>query len=794
MAPRWRKVIRDLSSHRFRTLLVVVSIAIGMFAVGVVLGTRQVLIREFEVDHAASVPRNVSYRTSDFGDDVVRRAERAEGVAAAQAQRSVTLRYRRGAGETDRTLAVQAFMDYDHIAVEKVVTTGEGRWPPGPGEIVLERSVLGAGDYVIGDTLEIERADGETLELRVTGFAHDINAVPAQFVGYETGYVAFGTLSDLGEPEKYNRLSLAFSEPDISWVDASRLATRLREDVLESRGVRVLYTDVPEPGSHFLGDIFKAVSLLLLALGVLSLGLSAFLVVNTVSALMAQQVRQVGIMKAIGGSAGQVETLYVVTVAVYGALAVAIGLPAAAAGSRWFTDFAARILNFRVADHTLPGWVVAVEVAVGLLVPLLAAASPVRRGARMSVVRALNATGMTGTTFGHGLADRVLGAIRGLPRPVALSLRNTFLRKGRLALTLATLTLASGVVMSVFSVQASIGRTVGELESWWRYEAQFVFATPQKAAALEAEARDVPGVVGTESWLTYPATLTKADGTEDESFGIVGLDPATDFIAPRLVEGRWLAAGDTDAIVVNTDAQNVDAALGLGQTVTLSVRGEERRWRVVGVIKGQLGGPTIYCSADVLTDLVGDAGVTRLLVRGADDSPEAQRRLLDAVETRLNDAGYPVSGARTRSGLADQLSSQLGILVTFLVIMAAILASVGVIGLTGTMTINVLESTREIGVMRATGAQHGAIYQIFVTEGAAVGAIAWAAGALLAYPMSLGLVRALTGAIGLPLSYAFSWPGVGAWLALMLVISAVASILPAFRASQVSVRDAIAYE
>jgi putative ABC transport system permease protein len=55
--------------------------------------------------------------------------------------------------------------------------------------------------------------------------------------------------------------------------------------------------------------------------------------------------------------------------------------------------------------------------------------------------------------------------------------------------------------------------------------------------------------------------------------------------------------------------------------------------------------------------------------------------------------------------------------VTFLAIMGVILSAVGVIGLTGTMTINVLESTREIGVMRAIGASHGSIYQIFVTEG-----------------------------------------------------------------------------
>ena len=96
----------------------------------------------------------------------------------------------------------------------------------------------------------------------------------------------------------------------------------MREKELGAAGVQALQTSVPEPGSHFLGDIFKAVSLLLLALGVLSLALSGFLVITTVSALMSQQIRQIGIMKAVGARWGQVMRMYLATVALYGVLAV----------------------------------------------------------------------------------------------------------------------------------------------------------------------------------------------------------------------------------------------------------------------------------------------------------------------------------------------------------------------------------------------------------------------------------------------------------------------------------------
>jgi putative ABC transport system permease protein len=140
------------------------------------------------------------------------------------------------------------------------------------------------------------------------------------------------------------------------------------------------------------------------------------------------------------------------------------------------------------------------------------------------------------------------------------------------------------------------------------------------------------------------------------------------------------------------------------------------------------------------------------------------------------------------------IEDSLGIIVVFLVILAGLLVAVGGIGLSGTMSINVLESTREIGVMRAVGASHGSIFRVFVTEGFVIGMLSWGGGVVLSFPMSWALVQLLQGAIGVPLTYAFSWQAVGLWLVVVSAISAAASLLPAYRASQVSVRDAIAYE
>ncbi len=691
------------------------------------------------------------------------------------------------------TMQVWALPDFTSIEVAKISREEVTSWPPGAGEIVLEKSVQQVERFSIGETITVETETGSRAELRVVGFAHDINAVPAMFSDMVVGYVSMGTLSMLKEPDKLNYLALKL-DPALSQAAASRIAIDVREKELGAASVQALQTSVPEPGSHFLGDIFKAVSLLLLALGVLSLALSGFLVITTISALMSQQIRQIGIMKAVGARWGQVMRMYLATVALYGVLAVLLGVPIALWAGRWFIGYAAGLLNFRINDWNPPAYVIAMEIAVGLLVPLLAAVLPVRRGARTSVVSALNATGIS-PNFGHGLIDRGLGMIRGLPRPVALSLRNTFLRKGRLVLTLTTLILASAVVMGVLSVRASTLRTVEDIGAFWIYDAQVFFGQPEPGVDLEREAKRVAGVTEVETRLNASASLKRPDGSENQGILAIGLPPDSKFVNPTISAGRWLDPDDDKAVVINADVLKDLPDLSLGDSIRLKIRGKEDDWKVVGIATGQMKGPIIFFDRDALDSSMGvNGGVTRVLVKTQVHTDQEQQRVANDLEKRLDKAGFAVSGAETQIAWKNGIASQLGILVTFLVIMAAILSIVGVIGLTGTMTINVLESTREIGVMRSIGASHGSIFGIFITEGVVVALMAWGAGALLAWPLSVWLVDALGGAMSLPLAYEYSWGGVFLWLVSVVVIAVVSSLLPAWNASRVSVRDAISYE
>ena len=132
--------------------------------------------------------------------------------------------------------------------------------------------------------------------------------------------------------------------------------------------------------------------------------------------------------------------------------------------------------------------------------------------------------------------------------------------------------------------------------------------------------------------------------------------------------------------------------------------------------------------------------------------------------------------------------------VTMLLAASVLLALIGGLGLASLMTVNVLERTRELGVMKAVGAVPAVILKVIVAEGVLIAATSW----LLALLLSLPLTRAvglLAGHVfGAPLPFTVSILAAAAWLGLVLVIAVAASAAPALRAARLVVREALAYE
>ena len=128
-------------------------------------------------------------------------------------------------------------------------------------------------------------------------------------------------------------------------------------------------------------------------------------------------------------------------------------------------------------------------------------------------------------------------------------------------------------------------------------------------------------------------------------------------------------------------------------------------------------------------------------------------------------------------------------------VMAVLIAIVGGLGLMSTMSINVMERTREIGVMRSIGASNRAIQAIVIVEGIVIGLVSWAISILVSLPLTGVLTVGVGMAIlNIPMPPSYDASGILVWLIFTLFLSFVSSSLPAARASRLTVRDTLAYE
>jgi putative ABC transport system permease protein len=795
LSPRWRKVLRDLWGNKARTVLVVLSIAVGVFAVGMIAGSQSVFSRGLNDTWASANPPSAVLYTMPFDDEFLWTVRNMPEVEEADGRRSMYLRFKADPqAEQWRDIQLYTYPDYDDIRVQEVWPE-RGAWPPPEKEVLIERSSLAWMGVQEGDTILVEAPNGKLRELPIAGTAHDIGQMDASWNDFAVGYIAVETLEWFGVPRSFDDLNIVVSGDKTDLDQINRVAQEVRERV-EKSGRTVYGTWIPTPGQHPAEEVVQPMILLLGALGLLSLLLSGFLVVNTLQALLAQQIRQIGIMKAVGGRNGQIMGVYYIMVLIYSLLALAIAIPLGALGAQAMVNYMANLLNFDLEGLSIPLAVLGLEIGVGLVVPLLAALYPILAGVRVPAREAMSDYGLSSTHFGQGLLDRLLERVRGLSRPMLLSLRNTFRRKGRLALTLATLTLGGAIFMAVFSVRASLLLTLEDMFEYVDYDALVGFRRGYRIEQIERGALEVPGVVAAEAWRFGNTRRVRPDDTESDTIWLRAPRADSGLVNPTVVKGRWLLAEDESAVVINTQLLKDESDVKLGDDIVLKVDGDETTWRVVGIIKGTPPIPMVYVNLPYYSQIEGGVGRAGVVFAKTEQHDTAyQERVAKAMEEHFESFGFQVDWRQTSNSERARSEAQFNVLIMFLLIMAVLLAVVGGIGLMGTMSLNVLERTREIGVMRAIGASDGAVLQIVIVEGLLIGALSWLVGAALALPLG----KALSDIVGYSimqaeLSYTYSVEGVGLWLALVLILAALASFWPARNASRVTVRDVLAYE
>ena len=802
MSVIWQKVWFDLWGNKVRTLLAVLSIAAGVFAVGAIFGMGDQLLTGMDQSHQAVFPSHINVFLSDRIDrDTAIYLKRVEGVKDIEVLNQATVRYKINPEDEWERGALVMRDDYEDQTYD-IVQLKEGQWPEKDG-IGIERLSSQYYGIDIGDKVifELEKTDRA---LPITGKIRHPFVPPPQFGGDASFFVDAEGLERFGIPEGEFSQLLVRVEP-YSLELAKDVASEIK-DRLAKQNIGVAATFHQDPEEHWGRMFVEGITWVMQILAVVSLFASVVLVLNTLMALITQQTSQIGILKAIGGTTGTVLKVYLAGVLVYGLLALLISLPLGAflafGLSKWFLN----LFNIDYEVFQFSNRAVTFQVIAAIAAPLIAALWPVLKGATITVQEAIASYGLGGD-FGSSWLDRAVERIgqRFLPSHYAVALGNMFRRKGRLVLAQLVLVTAGAMFLIIMSLSSSIAFTLDSEFKRRGYDATIYFEGRERIDRVVAMAQSVDGVEKAEVWFTQSASiLREGQRTKEAGLGgeINGVPIGSDMYKPLIVGGRWLQPGDEhERVIVMGKETADDNDIKLGDVVTLDL-GElgDEDWQVVGFYRVIFGGgfatDTIYAPQDAVFAAAkkynqGGRLFVRTRFHGKDYVEAATNQLRDLYRERNMEVFYNQTAHEERQ-FAD---SQFSITLNMLLALAVIVALVGGIGLMGSLSISVVERTREIGVMRAIGARSGTMMGMFVMEGVLQGLLSWA----IAVPISFVLGKPMANALGqavfdVNLDYAYNFEAVIVWLVTILIISTLASILPARNAIVISVRESLAYE
>src|SRR5689334_1757951 len=633
MTTLWKKAFRDFWQERARTVLVVLAIALGISAFAAVLSSYAILTRELDQGYLATNPASAVLRVDSIDNDLVKAILQNPEVSDAEPRRTISGQMKSGPVQW-RNLILFVVEDYGNIRVSKLVPE-RGAWPPATGEMLIERDAFQVARTSVGDAVTVKTANGVEQPLVISGSVHDVGQAQARMENIVYGYINLATLVQLGEEPRFDQLNILVAQNRFDEDHIRRVAADV-ERLIRSRGHDVRRVEIPSPGKHPHSDLMGILLLAMSSFGLFVLVLSGILVINLLTAMMASQVRQIGVMKAIGGTRGQVMRIYFGQALFLGIAAVIVSIPLGIIGSRALCRYLAMFLNFDINSFAVPVWVYVLVALVGIVAPMIAAAYPVWRGTATPVRVALSDFGLSEASFGASAFDRALARIGGTVSLLAFAIRNSFRRRARLALTLLTLAAGGLVFLSALDIRAPMMHTLDHMFAARKSDLTVGFAKSYDFDKMQKAVSNTPGVKRAEGWFTTEGAVG------DRHFGVVALPPDTQLLDFDIIEGRKLTPEDTDAIVINNALAGREPKMRVGQTVTLRIGGEEKAWRVVGLAREAFApSPVGYIP------LTGMVNSLRLALDNTD--PDAISELKSELDRNLEAQGVRARGSSTKA-------------------------------------------------------------------------------------------------------------------------------------------------
>jgi len=662
-----------------------------------------------------------------------------------------------------------------------VVHLSEGEIP-GPGQVLTDpqnarsgRLEAGIGDdFAIGGQPVVVSGIGTTLQWSATVDDDD----PVLYL-------------------QLDRLQDAIEYQAISWIDlrvddhspaAMAAAGDTVRDYLAGVDPELTYWEalqIREPGDWPEKEQVANVVQLMYIIAGLGLISALFMVATTMNTVVREQTREIGVIKAVGGTKRAIVRSYLTTAALLGGLGTVVGLAAGIPLSNLLVGFTGRQFSGIEAGFGIPLWVLALSVFVGIGGTMLAALPAIRRATRVPVREALVDHGLGGT-FGTSAIDTALRRSSFLPRLSRLGIRNAARRKGRSVST----ALQIGFAVGTFLGFLALGITVMDLSA-----STFDGEGGDIIVWLQADASDALAAVP-EIDVASPVVYGGV-GIGGDTYQLQGQGPGSTYFHRDLKDGRWFTEAEeaqAERVGVVGPALAKVEGVKVGDTIDVETTIGLATIEVIGIDTLMVDdGKVLFMPLSTAIELTEDE-VPEAYFIVADNNEQA---FVDRTATKI---GGALRSARigadieTRYIEREAELSQNRLILGILIILGFPVIAIGMIGLVNTMTMNVIERTREIGIMRSIGARARHIRKMIRAEALLVALLGW----LAAIPLGYGIARVLVELLSSSFDVAFAtrfpmWPLPIALVATLL-IAALVVLLPVRRAVRLRPGVALRYE
>lgn len=816
---RARKIIHDVLSRKGRTALVALSIMIGVFGAVALISVNDLVIKQIQADinpdEIAMTRLYVTVPTAGTQVDnpaYLALLRKQPGVTQVEGQVVAPLFWKKAGEEHFREGNILAYTEpFGQIKLEPMRLV-KGQWPqPGQNQVAIEKRMADEYGLKVNDKISFRPLgnQADNPEWTIAGIVFHPYWVGDEDQNKPTQRL-YANYDDAQKIAGFSGLS-AFYLRYIDTQTASSQAEKLKQIVADQTHYIPLGYWLDNPDDYFLIGEVKQVTNVLNILAIVALVVSGFLVANVINTIVVEQKHQIGIMKAIGATRMDNFKIYAGMALVYGFIGTVPGVVLGViAGSKMAVILAPLAFTLIEGFHVSTIGVL-VGVAMGLLVPLLAALLPVFNGTRVSIRNAMTDLGI-GSNWGKGPMARL---IKALPVPIAIrqALSNVVQKKGRLLLTMITLTLAAAAFMGVYAVFSRITSEIGKLYKTFNYDILIIPTEGQDYARIKDMVLDVdsvkevtPGVGFTVKLLDLsgtPITIGQTDSNELQAFGH---DPASDTFKFTYDEGTgWQKDANRTGVVLTTRA-----AKGInkktGDHIVISAGGRSAEYEIIGLVSypgefalmkwqdlAQLAGFVTNNNGTPqdFTDDIPLPNVFFVSLQKAGQSEKAVAATIDTLSDRLVSNGVMAKYINQVKSKKDD-TNNIQTFGTIFQLTSGVMAAVGAIGLLATLSMAVFERQKEIGVMRSIGARSRTIVLQFEVEGLLIGALAW----LVAVPLSYGLALLLMDALEFSEFVKFIYPVPVLFLGLggMMAIAFVASLWPSLAAARKTVSDILRYQ